>query len=224
MIRASFCAPAKAQAPSARTASSTSPSRYGRGPLDRAAEGAAARGSVTSPRRTSAAFATGSAGAGEGEGECDATRGCERTTAGGVAPAGCADVAAVVTAGKLAPRGSGTRGRGRTTRGSWPGAAGARTVTAGRTLSPLAPAGGGGSATAASEGGCGSGAVAAGLGSATATDGASAAGVGGRLGADGRLGAGAATGAGTGAGAGAGAATGAAGTPPRAGRNESGST
>jgi len=218
MIRASFCAPAKAQAPSARTASSTSPSRYGRGPLDRAAEGAAARGSVTSPRRTSAAFATGSAGAGEGEGECDATRGCERTTAGGVAPAGCADVAAVVTAGKLAPRGSGTRGRGRTTRGSWPGAAGARTVTAGRTLSPLAPAGGGGSATAASEGGCGSGAAAAALGSATGADGASAAGVGGTLGA------GAATGAGTGAGAGAGAATGAAGTPPRAGRNESGST
>ena len=217
MIRASFCAPAKAQAPSARTASSTSPSRYGRGPLDRAAEGAAARGSVTSPRRTSAAFATGSAGAGAGEG--DATRGCERTTAGGVAPAGCADVAAVVTAGKLAPRGSGTRGRGRTTRGSWPGAAGARTVTAGRTLSPLAPAGGGGSATAASEGGCGSGAAAAALGSATDADGASAAGVGGTLGAGG-----AATGAGTGAGAGAGAATGAAGTPPRAGRNESGST
>jgi len=216
MIRASFCAPAKAQAPSARTASSTSPSRYGRGPLDRAAEGAAARGSVTSPRRTSAALATGSAGERESEGE--ATRGCERTTARGVAPVGCADVAGVVTAGKLAPRGSGTGGRGRTTRGSWPGVAGARTVTAGRTLSPLAPAGGGGSATAASEGGCGSGAAAAALGSATGTDGASAAGVGGTLGA------GAATGAGTGAGAGAGAATGAAGTPPRAGRNESGST
>ena len=213
MIRASFCAPAKAQAPSARTASSTSPSRYGRGPLDRAVDGAAARGWVTAPRRTSAAFATGSAA------EFGSARGCERTTPRVVARVGCADVAAVVTAGKLAPCGSATGGRGRTTRGSWPGAAGARTVTAGRTLSPLAPAGGGGSATAASEGGCGSGAAAAALGSATGADGASAAGVGGTLGAGG-----AATGAGTGAGAGAGAATGAAGTPPRAGRNESGST
>ena len=220
MIRASFCAPASAQAPSAQApsaskASSTSPVCTGRCRLDPATGRGLAREVVPTARRASAAATVGSAGG------AGATRGCDRARACAEAardriPAGAACI------GRAAERGRSTRrGRGRTTRVSCTGAAGARAGSAERTPTPLTVVADGGSATAAPDGGLGSGTAAAGLGSGAGADGAATA----SAGAEGTLGpAGAAAGAGAGAGAGAtGAAIGAAGTAPRAGRNESGS-
>ena len=215
MIRASFGAPARAQAPSASTASSTRPDRTGQVRAAGRVRGTAARCVVPTPRRTSAARATGS-------GVTTASaRGCDRTVTRAVEPTGraLACAAAGLTAGATGLRCATTRGRGRTTRVSCRGALGARTAAADRTESPPAVVDGCGSATVASEGAGASGAAAAGLGGAADTDGGGAgAGPNGALGA-----AGAAAGAGAGAGGATGAATGGAGVAPRTGRYESGS-
>jgi hypothetical protein len=220
MIRATFCAPASAPAPSASRASNTSPMWNGRCRLDPEADGAAARGAVATPRRASAATTPGSAG------RDAATRGCDRVIAWEEATRGRATAGAAWTTGGGELGVETTRGCGRTTRVSCAGAAGARTGSAARTLSPPVVVTGGGSATAVPAGGLGSGTAAAGLGSGAGTGGAAtaaaAAGAAGTAGASG-VAAGAAAGAGA-AGPGAtGAAPGAAGAAPRAGRNESGS-
>ncbi|HST14397.1 MAG TPA: hypothetical protein VLJ44_06050, partial [Gaiellaceae bacterium] len=158
-------------------------------------------------------------------GATGATRGCDRAKAGEEDVRGEAIGRAAWTTGTAELGGSATCGRGRTTRVSCAGAAaGTRTGSAERTLSPPAVVADGGSATAAPDGGLWSGTAAAGLGSAAGTEAVTA--VGGAAGTLGAAGAatGGATGGAAGAGAGAtGAATGAAGTAPRAGRTESGS-
>jgi hypothetical protein len=211
MIRASFCTAASAPAPSASTASSTSPVWAGQRRVDPVTGDAVARAAVPTSRRGSAAATPGSAGAG------GAARGSDRARTWDEALRGRETTLDAWTTRAAEPSGSATRGCGRTTRDSCAGAAGALTGRAERTLSPLAVVADGGSATAAPDDGLWSGTAAAGLGSGTDGAATAAAGVEGTLGA-----AGAAAGAGAGAGA-TGAGTGAAGTAPRAGRNESGS-